>query len=147
MEPPETVDYGKIVESRLRARLGEQHGSSSYLPHCLLLCGIIVGSDINSANRGQALKLPFKVALDYDSRLFSRKLTILSTMVSKVDRTVDCRDFKKKNATVATSRLSIFRGFCYGFFIGFQWESGRIRTKYGVKIFKNYRQSQQSTTW
>jgi hypothetical protein len=37
-------------------------------------------------------------------------------MVSKVDRTVDRRDFKKKIATVATSRLSIFRGFCCGLF-------------------------------
>jgi hypothetical protein len=47
---------------------------------------------------------------------FSRKkLIILSTMVSKVDRNVDFRDFKKKIATVATSRLSIFRGFCCGF--------------------------------
>jgi hypothetical protein len=64
-------------------------------------------------------------------------------MVSKVDRTVDCRDFKQKMATVATSRLSIFRGFCCGFFIGFQWENGRIRTKWP----QNFRQSQQSTTW
>jgi hypothetical protein len=57
-------------------------------------------------------------------------------MVSKVDRTVHCRDFKKKITTVATSRLSIFRGFCCGFFIGFQWESGRIRTKWPQNLQK-----------
>jgi hypothetical protein len=63
-------------------------------------------------------------------------------MVSKVDHTVDyafkmltilstVEISKKKIATVATSRLSIFRGFCCcGFFIGFQSESGRIRTKW-----------------
>ena len=57
-------------------------------------------------------------------------------MVSKVDRTVDCRDFKKEIATVATSRLSIFRGFCCGFFIGFPWENGRIRTKWPQNLQK-----------
>jgi hypothetical protein len=60
------------------------------------------------------------MALDrLNSRLFSRKLT-------------NCRQsrFHKKNATVATSRQSIFRKFCCGFFIGFQWENGRIRTKW-----------------
>ena len=67
-------------------------------------------------------------------------------MLSKVDRTVDRRDFNKKKATVATSRLSIFRGFCCGFFTGFQWESGRIRTKWAQNLQK-FRQSQQSTTW
>jgi hypothetical protein len=62
-------------------------------------------------------------------------------MVTKVDHTVDysfksywptvdSRDFKKKIATVATSRQSIFRGFCCEFYIGFQWENGRIRTKW-----------------
>ena len=56
-------------------------------------------------------------------------------MVSKVDRTVDCRDFKKEIATVATSRLSIFRGFCCGFFIGFQWEMEEF-VQNGLKIFK-----------
>jgi hypothetical protein len=63
-------------------------------------------------------------------RLWFQKLTILSIMLSKVDHTVDCRDFKKEIATVATSWLSIFRGFCCGLFIGFQWKSGRIRTKW-----------------
>ena len=68
-------------------------------------------------------------------------------MVSKVDRTIDTRDFKKKIATVATSRQSIFRGFCCGFFIGFQWENGRIRTKWPQNLQK-FRQSQQSIyTW
>jgi hypothetical protein len=58
---------------------------------------------------------PSKSTVDYvadprscNSQLFSRKLTILSTMVSKVDRTVDFQDFhpttvdfsKKSPATV-----------------------------------------------
>jgi hypothetical protein len=47
-------------------------------------------------------------------RLWFQKLTVLSTMVSKVDRTVDSYVI----ATVATSRLSIFRGFCLIDFCG-----------------------------
>jgi hypothetical protein len=68
-------------------------------------------------------------------------------MVSKVDHTVDyafkswpyCRlsIFQKKIATVATSRLSIFCGFCCGFFIRFQWECGRIRTKWPQNLQKS----------
>jgi hypothetical protein len=57
-------------------------------------------------------------------------------MVSKVDWTVDSRDFKKTIATVATSRQSIFRGFCYGIFIGFQWENGRILSKWPQNLQK-----------
>jgi hypothetical protein len=67
-------------------------------------------------------------------------------MVSKVDRTVDSCIILKKIATVATSRLSIFRGFC----LRFQWESGLKITEFvqtGLKISKKIRQSQQSTTW
>jgi hypothetical protein len=67
-------------------------------------------------------------------------------MVSKVDRLSTVEVSKKKIATVATSRQSIFRRFCCGFFIGFQWENGRIRTN-GLKIFKSFRRSQQSATW
>jgi hypothetical protein len=67
-------------------------------------------------------------------------------MFSKVYRTVDCRDFKKKIATVATSQLSIFRGFCCGFSSDF---SGKVEefVQNGLKIFEKFRQSQQSTTW
>jgi hypothetical protein len=39
-------------------------------------------------------------------------------MVSKVERIVDSCIIKKKIATVATSRLSIFRGFCLIVFSG-----------------------------
>ena len=49
--------------------------------------------------------------------------------------TVDSRGFKKRIATVA-NRQSIFRGFCCGFFIGFQWENGRIRTKWPQNLQK-----------
>ena len=69
-------------------------------------------------------------------QLWFQKLTILSTMLSKVDHTVDCRDFKKIIATIATGRLSIFRGFCCGLFIGFQWGNGRIRTKWPQNLQK-----------
>jgi hypothetical protein len=55
---------------------------------------------------------------------------------AKVDYTVDSRDFKKKIATVETSRQSIFCGFCCGFFIGFQWENERIRYKTASKPSK-----------
>jgi hypothetical protein len=73
-----------------------------------------------------------------------------STMVSKVDHTVDCRDFRKKKSQLLQpfrGRLPIFHGFCCGFFIGFQWEGGRIRIRIrkksenGLKIFKIFRQS------
>jgi hypothetical protein len=80
------------------------------------------------------------------TKLIINNITGQNTMVSKVDRTIDTRDFKKKIATVATSRQSIFRGFCCGFFIGFQWENGRIRTKWPQNLQK-FRQSQQSSTW
>jgi hypothetical protein len=59
-------------------------------------------------------------------RLCVQKLTILTTVEIS----------KTKIATVATSRLSIFRGFYCGFFIGFQWESGRIRTKWPQNLQK-----------
>ena len=42
----------------------------------------------------------------------------------------------QKIATFATSWLSTFRGFCCGFFIGFQWENGRIRTKWPQNLQK-----------
>jgi hypothetical protein len=78
-------------------------------------------------------------------------------MVSKVDQTVDygfkswpyCRLWfqklaelltveisKKKSQLLQLGRLSIFRGFCCGFSIGFQWENGRIRTKWPQNLQK-----------
>jgi hypothetical protein len=59
------------------------------------------------------------------------------TFLEKVDQlaTVDCRDFKKKIATVATVATKVdcrlfldfavdFAGILLGFCWGFQWESG-----------------------
>jgi hypothetical protein len=65
-------------------------------------------------------------------------------MVSKVDRTVDCRDFKKKRNCCNLGRLSIFRGFAVDVSSDF---SGKVEKfiRSGIKIFKNFRQSQQST--
>ena len=58
-------------------------------------------------------------------------------MVSKVDQ-LSTVEVSKKIAIVATLNLgqSIFRGFCCGFFIGFQWENGRIRTKWPQNLQK-----------
>ena len=100
-------------------------------------CEQAVGTSIEVAFQN-VLRLTvdfFQESLPY-CRLWFQKLTILSTMVSKVDRTVDTRDYKKKIATVATNRLSIFPWFCCGFFIGFQWENGRIRTKWPQNLQK-----------
>jgi len=80
-------------------------------------------------------------------RLWFQKLTILSTMLSNVDHTVDSRDFKKRNSTVATSRLSIFRGFCCRSFSSDFSAKVEEFVRNGLKIFKSFRQSQQSTTW
>jgi hypothetical protein len=80
-------------------------------------------------------------------------------MVSKVDRTVDygfkswldCWQlyyFKKKSQhTVATSRLSIFRGFCLIDFSGKVASKSPNSYNMASKSQKQIRQSQQSTTW
>ena len=52
-----------------------------------------------------------------------------------------------KIATVATSWLSTFRGFCCGFFYRISVGKWKNSYKMASKIFKNFRRSQQSTTW
>jgi hypothetical protein len=60
--------------------------------------------------------------------------------------TVDSRGFKKEIATVATSRQSIFVDSDVDFSSNF---SGKMEefVQNGLKIFKNFRRSQQSTMW
>jgi hypothetical protein len=67
-------------------------------------------------------------------------------MVSKVDRTVDYRDFKKKNATVATTVVDcrFFVDFAMDFSSDFSGKTAEEFVQNGLKIFKNFRQSQQS---
>ena len=67
-------------------------------------------------------------------------------MVSKVDHTVDCRDFKKKTQLLQL----VDSGFVVDFAVDFSSDfSGKVEefVQSGLKIFKNFRQSQQSTTW
>jgi hypothetical protein len=67
-------------------------------------------------------------------------------MVSKVDRAVDRRDFKKKSQLLQIVDSRFFVDFAVDFSSDF---SGKMEefVQNGLKIFKNFRQSQQSTTW
>jgi hypothetical protein len=67
-------------------------------------------------------------------------------MLSKVDRTVDCRDFKKKLQLLQLVECQFFVDFAVDFSSDF---SGKVEefVQNGLKIFKKFRQSQQSTTW
>jgi hypothetical protein len=78
-------------------------------------------------------------------------------MLSKVDHTVDCRDFKKKKIATVDCRdfkkkklqlvdCRFFADFAVDFSSDF---SGKVEefVQNGLKIFKIFHQSQQSTTW
>jgi hypothetical protein len=67
-------------------------------------------------------------------------------MVSKVDLTVDCRDFQKKSQLLQLVDCRFFVDFAVDFSSDF---SGKVEefVQNGLQIFKIFRQSQQSTTW
>jgi hypothetical protein len=105
------------------------HNAAPYcrmVAHCRSHCHMLPPRVLPPTH--QALKLPFKMAFDKQFDFFRESWPYCRLWFQKL---TNCRQsrFQKKIATVATSRQTIFRGFCCGFFIGFQWENGRIRTK------------------
>jgi hypothetical protein len=81
-------------------------------------------------------------------RLWFQKLTILSTMLSKVDHTIlsTVEISKRKSQLLQLVDYRFFVDFAVNFSSDF---SGKVEefVQNGLKIFKIFRQSQRSTTW